>query len=527
MTLYWKTLYFGFVWDDFDNILRFDPNYNNIIDTFKNLQVYDLPANYYRPLALISWMVDRLIWGEEPLGYHLAEIGLHAVNVVLVFFLSKKLLSKHDSAWMGAAVTAVIFAVHPVQTEAVCWIAARPELLFTMFTLGSFFAFTRFRDTQKERWVALSLLLWFLAMLSKETAVAMVPCLMFYDILFITEKPAGAAKKLLPYIWYMIVFLIYFILRERYLQNGHIALVEGAGAGELLKRTLSAYSFYIQQVILPVSQKALVFGLPQDLSFILGGAIIIACAFYIGVLALKRGERLPLYFICFFLITLFPSILVAVTSVSTVSVAKRYLYLPLYAVSFLIGLGVITVPSGRYINVVKWIVLFTALFFLGYMTTKQMLPWQNDLIFWQTASKLNPDQGLPYQHIGAIYQQEGKYEQAVEFYSKAVLHQLDRGSKAVTFNNIGGIYLSFKQYEIAEDLFRKALQENKDLPITYYNLGLLYSKRADDPKEKREEMLKKSVNFLKESIRLSPSYKKAQNHLEKVTRLLENNKPEK
>ncbi len=510
--LYWRTLYFGFVWDDPTLTLKILPNYQHLIDVFMPLRMSDMPLNYYRPLAFFSWMIDRTFWGTNPFGYHATEIMLHAVNVVLVYFLTKRLLARYESAHWGALAAALIFAVHPVQTEAVCWISCRPEILFTAFVFGSFLSFIHFRDTQEHKWLILSLVCWFLGLLTKETAVALLPCLIVYDIFFTAEK----RKALRCYAWHPVVFLVYLLLRQQYLYSsgGHFEFGGVFGIlPQLLKRLLSAYDFYVQRALFPYSLSGFVPELAQSKAFIFGVLII-------GIWAYWKKNRLLLYFILFFLITLLPSSLIAITNVSQTPVAERYLYLPMYAVSFLAGLAVAAIPGGRYIKLLKYALLLAVLILLGYKTVLRIPVWQNDLTFFQTASMQNPNHGIPYQLLGNAYHEINDYPHAIEYYHKAISAPLfNKVGIISTYNNLGKIYTILKRYDKAEEYFQKALKK-KDASDIYYYLGYLYLEMAENSKKGRKELLKKAISSLEECLKRSPDDKDGQVLLTKARSLL-------
>lgn len=90
-------------------------------------------SNMYRPILLLSFAVDRAIWGNNPIGYHLTSILLHAANAFLVYLLILKLFRQKSVALL----TAILFIIHPVQTETVAYASGRTDLLCSFFILLS------------------------------------------------------------------------------------------------------------------------------------------------------------------------------------------------------------------------------------------------------------------------------------------------------------------------------------------------------------------------------------------------------
>jgi len=123
----------------------------------------------YAPISWIAYWVGQLISGQEAWGYHLLGVLLHALNTVLAFRLLRGLTGRSAAAFFAA----LLFAVHPVQAEAVCWAAALSTVLFSTFYLASALAWLSWRRGGSVAWLALSLLFFTLACLSKSAAVTL------------------------------------------------------------------------------------------------------------------------------------------------------------------------------------------------------------------------------------------------------------------------------------------------------------------------------------------------------------------
>jgi hypothetical protein len=121
--------------------------------------------SYYRPLVAFSYALDTLCGG----GYHLTNVVLHALSAALSFPLLRRLGYGDTTAALGATA----FAVHPALTEAVAWIPGRPDLMMTLFALGSFWCWLSVLE-RPAPWPRVShLVLWFGALLCKETALVL------------------------------------------------------------------------------------------------------------------------------------------------------------------------------------------------------------------------------------------------------------------------------------------------------------------------------------------------------------------
>jgi hypothetical protein len=161
----------GFVWDDVPLILMNDAL--GRLDRVPSLFAEDLwstsgagevHSGYYRPLVLLSFSLDKAMFGDQPLGYHLHSLAWHLLAVVALVAVLKDLVGE------GAGLAgATVFALHPVQSECVAWISARNDLMAAALCLGCI-AVLQGRGRSRLRWW-LGVTLACAAVLSKESAL--------------------------------------------------------------------------------------------------------------------------------------------------------------------------------------------------------------------------------------------------------------------------------------------------------------------------------------------------------------------
>jgi hypothetical protein len=144
---------------------------------------------YYRPLGFVSAALDWQLWGGHPAGFHLTSIFLHALNTILVYVLGRRLCDR-----TCALIGAVLFATHPAAHEAVYWMAARFDLLATLFTLCALTLLSRERPLER----VLGLTAFALALLSKESAIALVVLTVAEDVIVHRRDWLAAVRRLLP-----------------------------------------------------------------------------------------------------------------------------------------------------------------------------------------------------------------------------------------------------------------------------------------------------------------------------------------
>ena len=159
--LYWRAPLLGFAGDD-ALVLYHLKRLGGILQPAAYFTALDF-FSYYRPLGFLSFAADAALWSFSPVGFHVTNVLLHAVNGLLVFALARRVMTVR-----AAALAAALFIAHSSNQEAVYWISARFDLLATLFVLATVLLATRERAVL----VAASLVTFGLALLSKEAALA-------------------------------------------------------------------------------------------------------------------------------------------------------------------------------------------------------------------------------------------------------------------------------------------------------------------------------------------------------------------
>jgi protein O-mannosyl-transferase len=173
LVVYCSTLANSFTFDD--NIFIFN---NPGVTHFSAKALFEPTkyANLFRPVTFASFALNWKIEGDHPFGYHLVNVLLHAGVTLLLYLVLRRLLEEVRQGTTIAWATALLFAVHPIHTEAVASIAARSELLAAGFLLAAWLWHLGDRPM-------LALLSLIAAVLSKESAVVFLPLVIAGDYL--------------------------------------------------------------------------------------------------------------------------------------------------------------------------------------------------------------------------------------------------------------------------------------------------------------------------------------------------------
>src|SRR6266436_850512 len=180
MLVYGNALLNGFTFDD-DVYISSNPAVTS--PSVKGLFEPSKANNLFRPVTFASFALNWKVGRDQPFGYHLFNLLLHATVILLLYLVLRTLLDPVPGAATIALATAWLFALHPIHTEAVTSIVGRAELLAAGFLLAAWILHLRNREIA-------ALICFVLALLSKESAVAFLPLVLLGDYVSGKWKPA-------------------------------------------------------------------------------------------------------------------------------------------------------------------------------------------------------------------------------------------------------------------------------------------------------------------------------------------------
>ncbi|MBN1527113.1 MAG: tetratricopeptide repeat protein [Candidatus Omnitrophica bacterium] len=216
--LYMRTLGFGYTHLD-DNILilknqAFLSNIANIGRIFTQKVFMGNTLPYYRPVLITSFMLNAAIGGVNLFVYHLTNVALHILGSSLVFMILSKMGYRRDLSFLFS----MAFAVHPILAQAVAWVPGRNDTLLAVCSFSSFLFFMDFADTKKWGYYAAHLACFFLGMLTKESAIIVIPVSFLYVKLIERDHFKLRNYAILAAGW-LATLGIWFFLREAALRD--------------------------------------------------------------------------------------------------------------------------------------------------------------------------------------------------------------------------------------------------------------------------------------------------------------------
>lgn len=436
----------------------------------------------WRPLTIATYAVDWALWGGDATGFHLVNVVLHAFASVLVLLVLLELLPP-----VGAAVGALVFAVHPVHVEAVANVVGRAELLMTTFVLGACLLHLRGGSDRPGRVAAIAML-YAAAVLSKESGIVLPALLLLLDLARgEVERSGGWARYVRRYraLAAALAGIGVATLGGRQLVLGSIASASPPlGASEIqslgrLWTVVSVWPHYVRLIFWPVDLSA---DYTPDVIRILDGP---APAFWLGLsfgaaaaatTALTwRGEplapsrasiRAVATGIIFFCIAILP--VSNVLFLSGVLLAERTLYLP--SVGAVLALGWLAHSVGRQAPRGAPAAPIVLAGLLAIRTVERNPTWASTRTAFQTLLRDHPESGRVQWMLGEAYFRAGLPEQGMRAYDRAVAAI---GSNYSLFTTIGRDLARVGRLEEAEDYLWRAHRLRPDLKGASHRLANL------------------------------------------------------
>ena len=511
---YANSLFNGFVYDDEQQILH-----NPYVKSWHYLpQIFGTTVwsfigaagttNYYRPLMTFTYLVLWKLFGDIPFGFHLFNVALNAALAVLVFAAGRRLFNDHRIAFVAA----VLFAVHPVHTEVVDWIAAVPELEATFFVLLTFWLFMG--GPRKSLKLEVAMVATFaLALLSKEPALMLAPLAIVYehfvrrrsgvdsidpamgaggstagspddnpDAAFRASSSESMRVKISRYVSLFVVALAYLVLRialfgklAPVLQHANITWPQAIYSAFALVAGYTKYLFW------PTPLSAFhVFHPSESITEwrVLLGMAIVAGTMMLIVYFYKVSPAAA-FCALWIGITLAP-ILNARWMAANVF-AERYLYLPSVGFCWLVAWIAVrcwdrlpqhAVISRRLLIAAAAMLALTA----AISIVRRNAVWIDDMTLYTRTLESNPDAAVIRSNFGALFFDQGKLERAGEEWETALAQKPDN---VVTMNDLGILYTQQERYAEAKAMFQRVMTAKPAWGDGHYSYARLLQKTGD------------------------------------------------
>ena len=329
-------------------------------------------ANYH-PLTTLSWFLEYNIFGPDPVPFHLINVLLHLADTWLVYKLAERLSGNS----ITAAVTSILFAVHPMHVESVAWVSERKDVLYAFFYLLALLYYLRYISSGfGRRYFWYCLVLFIASLLSKSAAVTLPVLMMLIDAYKARKISIRSLAEKIPFFILSLLFGILAILSQKSggaLNNSVVSY--GANSVFVL---LSGLSFYIIWLLIPF-KLAIMHSYPVVHNGLLPAIYYLSLPFLLVLtwLCTRRAayRKEMLFGVLFFLVTL--SVMLQLISVGLALTAERYSYVPSVGLFYIAGQWIAHMLTTA--NRTAVTILFTAAVAVySLLTHKRIETWKDD-----------------------------------------------------------------------------------------------------------------------------------------------------
>lgn len=476
-----------FFWDDDDNIVK-----NIYIKSWRFLPKYftenliagaGLHSNYWRPFLLLSFSLDYKIYKLNPFGYHLTNTLLHIFNAFLIYYLLFLIFKRKDISFL----TALIFLLHPLQTEAVTYVSGRADPLSIFFLLIAFIFYTFSKEKRGLKFLILTALFFIFALLTKESVIFFPILILVYEIL--THENLKNIKEvkniLIKTSPLFFISFVYFLLRLTILNFGQTLNLYGEEniftqnihfrIFTFLKILLIYFSLYFAPLHLHMERTTEIlttFFHPA----VLFSLFILVIIIFISIYFLKQNNKIFAFGFSLFFISIFPfsNILVPISGL----LYEHWLYFPLVGISLVLSyifcfLFFDFLPKlkfGKFFRKSGLTILGLLLIFLSIRTIIRNFDWKDPITFYNQTLKYS-ETARVHNNLAMAYSDKKDYQKAIFHYKRAIEIS---DIYPQTHNNLGNVYKEIGEIKKAIEEFEKAIEMDKYFFVAYNNLAKLY-----------------------------------------------------
>lgn len=500
-------------------------NWDDAVVVFNNpsLQHFDLPSvlnlfssfdwGSYVPLSRLSLMLDYAMWGNNPFGFHLTNLVLHAWNAALVFAIARWLMKEaagsdlpvKKSLDLAAVIAALLYALHPLRVESVAWASERRDVLAGFFVLLTVLAYlgavgSRTIHNRRAPLRRLAIGLFFCSLLSKANAVGLPLVLLFLDVHPLNRLRRGDPRptretifRLVREKWLMLAGSLMAGVLAVYGQQhlGALASAQVLDWKTRLAISMIASARYLSKIIFPVHLS------PYD--YIHSDYFLSDPEIWIGllgttgltVLFYRARHRGPAAWWSWLAYLVLIGPFLGILQVGHAVTADRYTYLA--AIPLSIGIGALFLwlwnrtasPTRLHQGRLKfaligracgWLAAPAILIALALGTTRQILIWRNSESLWTHAVTVDPGNPFAWRSLAGALHLANKHEPALRCAQEAV-HLLPE--HAEHWHDLGAFYMTLDRCPEALAAYREAIKRSPGYQQAYHNMGLIHARLGD------------------------------------------------
>lgn len=471
--LYLPALRGGFTWDEM----------NLLVGASSFLPFFEL--DFYRPLFSSIIAIERVLFGDSAVYFHMVNSILHSANTVLVLILARRLLQSETAA----VASAFVFALHPVNSEAVAWVFAGSVLLKTFFVLISLNLYLMYKEDHRASALIASVLFYLLSCLCGQGAILFPLVILAYEMIM----GDGLKGSRIPISAFSAAAIVYLVV---FRGEGEIVSIASAPSVNLYNAFVSL-GFYSLKLVVPTGL-ALIQPLPDEPYYIVLALAILALPFLVG-----RHWRTEKFLVLFVLAMLLPALLIVMSGTSH-PIGLRHVYTAALGVALLAGHVLARIPQRSVL--IALVVLVSVIYAVGSFQRVQV--WSDRISVWYEASEGGQGSSLADINLAASLISAGRGDEAETALRKALSAPNISSSE---FQLV--LLLLFQASSYNDQEMYELLSEIKGPSKAYLGMGFHYFDRYSKSDPRDRSMLKKAIKYLGNSIEAEPDLVMARYYL--------------
>ena len=434
---------------------------------------------FYRPLLTVSFILDAQLAGDKFQAFHFSNIFYHFIAVLGLLFVLYQLKVSPPLSFL----TALLFAVHPLITQAIAWIPGRNDSIASGFILWSLFFLLRYIQSPNFKDITFHLLLFAGALFTKENTVVF-PIICLFLLFFKEQRSLSVRNKIILSASYMLIALLWLFAR-----NAAVGSISNTQSlSELYYTFLKNFPLalqYIQKTFIPVNLAVMASVLDTNYVWVLCSLLLLGSGIY-------YSKKIPWLDILFgglwFFLFLLPTQLF-----SYFEGMEHRSYLPIIGLLF----ATVQLEPIQKLNktIYRLLFIFGTMILVFISITITRLPvFSSELNYWKNAYETSAHSDVVCRDYGVTLTKMGDYPAAEKVFLEGLKRNPD---KTLIHYNLGVMYYHTNRLDEAKEQLNAEMKINRENFMLFHLMGEIY---------KQENDIKKAVAMWEESARLNPKF---------------------
>ncbi len=452
-------------WDDDYNLSN---NTNTALLTWSNIvKIFSEPViGNYNPLPILTFTVERSIFGLDPTIYHVNNVLLHLVCVFFIYRIFRAL----DLHAIAAGFGALLFGIHPMRVESVAWVTERKDVLFGAFFLAALWFYIQYIKTgYVKKYFYAALGLFFIALFAKIQAVSLPLTMLLVDYYY--RRPLKI--KLVIEKWAFFGLSLAIGLLGIYFLRDQGSINDDTTYSFIERLFIGGYSLgvYFVKFIFPYTMSPL-YPYPAMIQWPIKIFAVISVSAFLGFIfvAFKKDWRPYLFGVLFFLFNVM--FVLQVVGAGQGYLADRFTYMPYAGLMFLaVFAGQQLVLKNKKIGTYAVYGFGGLMLLYGVMTWNQNKIWTNSDTLWTHVLTISQKTPLPFRNRANYRRDQGRIEEALSDYDSALKLKPD----GALYNSRAKLYFNLQKYELAMKDYNQAIKTDSTKGEYYINRGAVWA----------------------------------------------------